>query len=132
MKRGWQTSPALYTARGLDRAVRSPAFRRLFHRIPAKAGTTNTDHFFPRAVHRAGRLSLPPRSEGRKTPSLTLTARQSSATAASFPRRYDDAEEQRLAVQLAAAVVGDPLLRFLATEELGQLRGRLDPGLRET
>ena len=39
-----------YTARGENCAVRSPAFRRFFARIPAKAGTTNIGHFFPRAI----------------------------------------------------------------------------------
>ncbi len=38
------------TKRRLEIAVRSPAFRRFFARIPAKAGTTNIGHFFPRAV----------------------------------------------------------------------------------
>ena len=32
--------------------IRSPAFRRFFARIPAKADTTNIGHFFPRAVYR--------------------------------------------------------------------------------
>ena len=35
-------------ARDWKCTVRSPAFRRFFARIPAKAGTTNIGHFFPR------------------------------------------------------------------------------------
>ena len=38
------------TARGWKCTVRSPAFRRFFARIPAKAGTTNIGHFFPRGI----------------------------------------------------------------------------------
>ena len=36
-----------YTARGWKRTVCSPAFRRFFARIPAKAGTTNIGQSFP-------------------------------------------------------------------------------------
>ena len=41
----------VYTARAWKRTVCSPAFRRFFARIPAKAGTTNIGQSFPRAVY---------------------------------------------------------------------------------
>ena len=39
-----------YTARSKEFTVPSPAFRRFFARISAKAGTTNIGHFFLSAV----------------------------------------------------------------------------------
>ena len=40
----------IYVPRGWKWTVRSPVFRRFFTWIPARAGTTNIGHFFPRAV----------------------------------------------------------------------------------
>jgi hypothetical protein len=47
-------------------------------------------------------------------------------------RRNRNPEEKRSIIELPTTITGDPLLGFFAAEELGQLGGCLDPGVRKS